>query len=101
MNILLVMNKIRKSAKNQECQVRITGICNHDNSTTVFAHLNGAGLGIKHSDLFGAYACSNCHSWLDGGYVKSSTRDIRDFMHLQAVFRTQLMLLEQGLVTIK
>lgn len=62
--------KITNSARNEDCTLRIAGVCNFDPSTTVFAHMNGGGMGYKHHDIHGCYACSDCHNWLDGGYVK-------------------------------
>lgn len=63
------MSKITESAKNEECQVRIPGVCNFDPSTTVWAHANdmaaGKGKGLKAHDLNGAYACSACHDTYD------------------------------------
>jgi len=91
---------ITKSARNEQCQVMIYGVCNHDPETVVLAHLNGGGGGMKNPDFQGAYACSNCHFWLDGGYVNTSTRDERDLFHLQAVIKTQKILLEKGLIKI-
>lgn len=92
------MSKITKSARGEQCQVRIFGVCNFDTETTVLAHLNGGGVGAKHLDGHGAYACSNCHTWLDGGYVKAANRDARDLFHLQAVIRTQSILVDKGLI---
>ena len=43
------MSKLRKLARDRECQVRIPGICNHNPETTVLAHLGGAGMGIAHN----------------------------------------------------
>jgi len=40
-------DKYTESARGQECQVRIPGICSHDPETVVFAHLNGGGMGMK------------------------------------------------------
>lgn len=95
------MTPIRSSAKGQPCQVRVPGICNGDPSTTVLAHLNGGGIGAKHHDIHGAFACSDCHSWLDGGYVQERAgRGTRDLYHLQAVIRTQCILIEQGLMEV-
>lgn len=95
------MSAITKSAKGQECQARIPGICRHDPETTVFSHLNGAGIGNKHKDLFGCYACHSCHTWLDGGYANLDVpRETRDLWHLQAIIRTQVILLWNGLVKI-
>ena len=95
------MTPIRESAKGQPCQVRVPGICNHDPATTVLAHLNGSGTGAKASDHEAAYACSDCHSWLDGGYTQEGTaRSTRDLYHLQAVIRTQSILIDLGLMEV-
>ena len=96
------MSKITKSAKGEDCTVRLPAICNGNPETTVFAHINGGGMGRKYSDLHCAYACSDCHAWLDGGYANdpNANRDKRDYEHLYAMFRTQIKLLEKGLVKI-
>jgi len=94
------MSKITKSAKGQQCTVMIPAVCNFDPATTVFAHLNGGGLGMKQKDLFGAYCCSACHAWLDGGYARTTTRDARDLEHLRAMKKTQELLIEQGLICV-
>lgn len=96
-----------KLAKGQECTVRIPSICNHDPETTVLAHLNGGGIGMKHPDLLGAWACSACHAWIDGGYINHyqyepfnegrNARIVRDAYHLEAIIRTQQKLLDMGL----
>lgn len=92
-------SKIRESARGQACQVRVPGVCNGDPSTTVLAHLNGAGMGMKANDIHGAYACSDCHAWLDGNYVYSlHTREERDLYHLQGMVRTQAILIDLGLI---
>lgn len=61
--------KLRESARGQDCQLRIPGICNGNPETTVWAHLNGhkygKGMGHKSHDLFGLYACSACHTYYD------------------------------------
>ena len=92
---------IRQSAKGQPCQVRVPFICNVDSSTTVLAHLNGAGLALKAHDHEAAYACSACHEWLDGGYVKTHSRAERDLYHLEGVINTQRLLVEQGYKFVK
>ena len=60
------MSKITKSARGEECQVRIPGVCNHNPETTIFAHLRGGGMGKKQPDSEGAYCCSDCHDLYDG-----------------------------------
>ena len=89
---------LRKTAKGQPCLVRIPDVCNHDPETTVLAHLNGAGMGRKQDDMFGAFCCSACHDCLDGR-VKSeySRNDIR-LMHLDGIMRTQQWWLDNGYI---
>ena len=76
------------------------GVCNFNPETTVLGHVNGGGMGDKNSDIFAAYVCSDCHAWLDGGYVFTATRAERDLLHLQGVFRTQPVLIELGLLVV-
>lgn len=92
------MSKLRKSAQGQDCQVRIHGICNRDPGTVVLAHLNGGGMGRKHDDLHGAFACSACHDALDRRTHKNLSRDFIRLAHLEAMVRTQMIWLAMGLV---
>lgn len=92
------MSKITASARDQECQIRIPGICNHNPETTVFAHLNGAGMGRKQPPLFGAYACYACHDAVDG---RSHPEVDFSQCFLEGFVRTLHILLEKGLVTYK
>ena len=91
--------KIRASAEGQDCQVRIIGVCCNDPETTVLAHINGSGMGMKASDILGAYSCFECHQWLDGGWSRTHTRYERDAEHAMAVLRTIPLLIEQGLIS--
>lgn len=75
------MTAIRKSAKGQDCTFRILGICNWNPETTVWCHSNesidGKGAGLKSRDEEGAYGCSACHYYYDGGYANLGVdRDI-------------------------
>ena len=94
------LTKIQQSARGQDCTVRVPGVCNFNPETTVLGHLNGGGMSSKHHDMFAAYVCSDCHAWLDGGYVKTATREDRDLLHLQGVIKTQPILIELGLIII-
>ena len=101
------MSKITKSARNEPCLVRIPNVCNGNPETTVFAHNNGAGMGRKSVDGGldeGGYACSNCHTWLDGGYVNdkrfTATRETRDLYHHECAMRTRAKLIDKGLIKI-
>jgi len=96
-------DKYTRSAKGQPCQVRIPGVCREtpEHDTTVLAHLNGGGMGGKHSSIHGAYACAECHTWLDGGYIKEGrVKTVRDLWHLEAVIRTQQIMIKEGVLKI-
>lgn len=94
--------KITRSARGEQCQVRIPNVCNGNPETTVLAHLNGGGIGYKAKDIHGAYSCSDCHRWLDGGFTQTPNiqRSIRDLYHLEGVIRTQSIMLDKGLIKI-
>jgi hypothetical protein len=92
--------KITKSAKGEECQVRIGGICNFKSETTVFAHYGGGGMGGKSPDLHGAYCCSNCHDLVDGRTKSAYCFDEVQRWMLEGILRTQTILLNKGLVKI-
>lgn len=94
------MTNLRKEARGRECQIRIPSVYNGDPATTVLAHLNGGGMGMKRPDTSAAWACSECHDAVDGrrnierefGY----TSDDVDGMFLEGVIRTQEQLIAEG-----
>ena len=93
--------KLTKSARGQQCQIRIPGVCNFDSSTVVLAHKNGGGAGMKSPDWLGAYACFECHRFVDGGYVEyGADRDTALLYHYEGIFRTQELMVAQGFITI-
>lgn len=61
-------NKLRKSAKGQQCTIQIPCICNHNPETVVLCHLpsENHGIGYKSDDFWVVYGCSNCHDVIDG-----------------------------------
>ena len=95
------MSKITQSARNEECQVRLIGICNHNSETTVFAHYRKGGLGgmgKKPKDIFGAYACSACHDVHDGRVKSEMDLFTLDSEFKSAVLRTQEILVNKDLI---
>ena len=92
------MSKIRKSARDQPCQVRIPGVCNFNPETTIHAHLGGAGIGRKHNDIFGARCCSACHDAVDGRVRVNFSSDELGMMLAEGIFRTQQLLIDEGLI---
>lgn len=96
------MSKIRQSARDKPCQVRLIGICNGNPETTVLAHFRdlslGSGVGLKTADLFGAFCCSSCHDYLDGRAKTFYTKEDLRMAHMIGVLRTQKILLDEGLI---
>jgi hypothetical protein len=93
-------SKLTKAARGRECQVRIPGVCNGNPETTVLAHYRMAGtcgVGMKPSDLQGAWACSACHDACDGRSRAISRADARQH-HAEGVMRTQAILISEGVV---
>ena len=93
-------DKYTRSARGKACTVRIPGVCRivPENNTTVLAHLNGAGMAKKHHNIHAAYCCYECHAFLDGGYIGKFSRAERDLYHLDGVIRTQIIMIEEGIL---
>jgi hypothetical protein len=96
----VISQKLRDSARGQDCTLRIPGVCSFDSSTTVLAHLpcGQKGMGIKGPDMIAVFACSACHDRLDW---RMKGGDIDGLDMLRALAETQLKWLAMGLMTIK
>jgi len=94
------MSKITSSAKGKNCTIRIPGVCNHDSSTVVLAHINGVrfghGTGIK--TVLGAYACSSCHDLIDSRTKSHMSKEYIKLAHYEGVLETLLIMQSEGLV---
>ncbi len=99
----LVMSKITESARNQECQVRIPGVCSGDSSTVVWAHAiglaSGKGFGMKSPDIMGSYACQKCHDYYDRRvFVPEEHYSQIKLDFYEGHLRSLAILVEKGLV---
>jgi putative nuclease YbcO-like protein len=59
---------LRDLARGKPCMVRLPGICNGNEETTILAHYRMAGtcgMGMKPDDFQGSWACSSCHDECD------------------------------------
>ncbi len=93
------MTDLRKLARGRDCTVRLPGICNGNRETAVLAHyrlVGVSGLGMKSPDIFGAYACSSCHDAIDRRAHLDLDRDYVRLAHLEAIIRTQAILIREG-----
>lgn len=96
----VISKKIRNSARGQECQVRMPGVCNRNNETVILAHVGkGSGMGQKCDDIHATYACSACHDVIDGR-VRIGDPRINRLYAYDAMVRTQKLLLEQELIQV-
>jgi hypothetical protein len=93
------MNKLRESARGQDCLVRLPGVCNRNPETVVLAHLGGGGMGLKKSDLQGAFCCSSCHDEIDRR-TRITDRAYAELAHRQGVERTQEYWLKNGYIKV-
>jgi len=87
----LKLPNLRDFARGQPCTIRIPGVCNFDESTTVLCHDRSAGvagIGQKPCDLNGAHGCSACHDVTDGRVKTHYTLDERRAMFADAKSRT-------------
>ncbi len=104
------VKKIRDSARGQPCTVE-SPFCNHNPETVVFAHYGEPGehgISLKPDDTSGAYACSQCHDWLDGRWRppaqdKNGAQVIVDqadkvYYWFRAMRRTWRLLIENGVL---
>lgn len=79
-------------ARDEECLMRVPGVCKIDRVTTVSAHSNqakhGKGGAIKAHDTYSVWACARCHAWLDQGHSATQEQKIAAWA---AGFRRQVI----------
>lgn len=103
------MSTITKSARGEDCQIRLVGICNCDPTTTVWCHANGSaagkGIGMKSHDLLGAYGCSACHDAYDRRQFMDArplySREQVELSFWEGHARSVLLLIEKGIVALQ
>lgn len=92
------MSKLRQSAKGRACQIRLPGYCLRNTETTVLAHLNGAGMGLKQDDRHASFACWSCHNIVDNRVQTDIPEIEKRLAHLEGVIRTQQIWIREGLM---
>lgn len=95
------MSAITKSAKGEQCQVRLQFVCNGDSDTAVLAHLGGGGMGAKQPDCEAAFCCSACHDVLDGRAKTKISISMLKLFHHEGAMRTRKILIDKGLIVLK
>jgi hypothetical protein len=82
-----VPRNLRTLAAGKPCALRLPGICNHDEASTVLAHIrrgHTAGGGMKPADINAVPLCSACHDAFDGRKPSTYTRTELDAEMLRA-----------------
>lgn len=96
--------RIRDSARGEECTVRIVGACTYDPATTIWSHapLQAAGKGksLKSVDIAGAYCCTSCDAVIDGQrpLPPGASRDSVMLDWFMGHMRSLVILKKKGLV---
>lgn len=96
-----MQDKLTKLARGKPCMIREIGVCNQNPETTVLAHWRAigiSGMGIKAPSLLAAWACSACHSYVDGHSHPGATREQRENAHLRGIMNTQYWLIREGIL---
>jgi hypothetical protein len=95
--------RIRDSAKGEDCTVRIVGACTHNPEHTIWSHAPlqaaGKGRGWKSIDLAGAYCCTACDAVIDGQrpLPPGATRDSVMLDWFMGHMRSLVILKQKGL----
>lgn len=94
--------KYTKSSRGKDCQLRIPGICNGNNETTVPCHLNELQFRVGHKslDIHIADGCSDCHDAIDGRSRTNYSASELKQMHLEGVIRTQIRMYRDGTIKV-
>ncbi|NUZ10033.1 DUF1364 family protein [Pseudoalteromonas sp. McH1-7] len=97
----VISKKLRESARGQECQVRVPGICRNRTDTVVLAHVaKGSGVGQKCDDIHAAFCCFECHQEIDR-VTRITPKEYADQCAYEGMIRTQSIWLQQGLIKVE
>ena len=96
------MSKITDAAKGKRCTMRLPGICNYDNSTSIWSHINsirwGAGRGHKAPDIIGLITCNKCADILDRRVKTEFERDYVMQLAYEGHCESLMILWEEGII---
>jgi hypothetical protein len=94
----VISKPLRNSARGKHCTLRLMN-CEPNSETVVLAHLRGhwaLGIAAKPHDFFAVYACGSCHGCEERSIVHCTDQD-----RLRALYETQSLMLEAGLISVK
>lgn len=87
---------LRADAAGRECQIRLPGCTGGPACLCHWRQIGISGGGLKSPDLIGAHGCAHCHTIVD----TTARHDPEiQLAFAQAIFRTQAILIREGIVT--
>ena len=89
------MIDLRREAIDRPCQIRLSGCNGSPCCLCHFRIIGQSGMGLKNSDLIGAWGCASCHEKVDTT-MRGDLQTQFDFA--LAVFKTQSTLIKEGKV---
>ncbi|GLQ36705.1 hypothetical protein GCM10007908_03250 [Rhizobium albus] len=95
----MISNKLRNSARGNQCTFQIPGVCNSEPETTVLCHLpsDAKGMGNKSDDFNAAFGCHACHEAIDQHRL---SREDELFYSSRAHKRTLAYWVAKGLIIV-
>lgn len=98
----IVSQKMRDSARDEECTFQIVGVCRNNPETVVLCHLpdESHGMALKSDDLSAAYGCYECHQAVDGHAPCPELDAYRSDYLRRAMVRTWRRMVEKGIIKI-
>jgi hypothetical protein len=87
---------LRRAAIGRTCQIRLDGCTSEPCCVCHWRQIGISGGGMKSPDLIGAWGCAYCHEKVD-----TSERHVMETQldFARGVFRTQAILISEGVVT--
>lgn len=96
------MSRITAFAEGKGCTVRIPGVCNSRQDTSVWAHIRsnrfGAGMGLKPPDVCGLIACSACHDVIDRRVKTDHDREFITLCVFDGHMESLMLLAKAGII---
>lgn len=93
-----ISQKLRDSARGQNCTFQIPGVCSNNPETVVLCHLPSIakGMGNKSPDYWAVFGCSECHHAFDNMKMEPLERQI---IMTNALFKTLQIWIDGGLLS--
>lgn len=93
-------NKLRKSARGQDCTLSIPDVCNYNPETVVLCHFPSEIAASKSTDMSSGFGCSACHDVIDGRVPYDFEPGDKEYFMRRSQNRTHNVWLSMGLLKV-